>query len=298
MRSNVPGCGRLCAWSAAAVMAGLSVIASAGPDGINGRGSGGDRVPGVNPRQPHDFSDSYYRANGIEPTRLVGRPTGTGPASTLDATAPDSRHTRVRMLEHSDTWDSSGHPWFFTVQGIVFPNTFTQDAAGQRARQIAESFRLYDFPRAANPQFATFPKRQEAVSDFSGGYFSNNPLGIWKIMHVRYTPAAFSTEEGRRRLDDLRRKNGNDADGTPLIKTKSEIESLQSRGLVTVTAIPTDGSAGPPWFLCPVLEDPRDGAIASDAHLTQALRADGTANPGEVIFKTTFDSLQRTGRFP
>jgi hypothetical protein len=67
---------------------------------------------------------------------------------------------------------------------------------------------------------------------------------------------------------------------------------------VSVTAIPTDGSAGPPWFLCPVIEDPRDGAIAPDAHLTRALRADGTPNPGELIFKTNFDSLQRTGRFP
>lgn len=279
----------------------LSIAIAAGPGSSHTRSGSGraDRAPaGVNPRQPHDFSDAFYRANGIEPSRLVGRPTGAGEASTLDPAAPDADHTRVRMLETSDTWDGSGHPWFFTVHGIVFPSTFTDDAAGRRARQIAESFLLYDFPRAANPQFATFPKRQEAVADFSGGYFSNNPLGLWKIMHVRYTPAAFGTEDGRRRLDDLRRKNGTDVDGTPLIKTKSDIDDLRSRGLVSVTAIPTDGSAGPPWFLCPVIEDPRDGAIAADAHQAPVLRPDGAMNPGEQIFATTFNSLQRTGRFP
>lgn len=245
---------------------------------------------------PFDFSDAYLRANGIEPTRLVGRPTGTGPNSTISP-APDANHRNIRMLDHSATWDHSGKPWFFTVHGIIFPNTFTNDAAGVQARQIAESYLLYDFPRAANAQFATFPKRQEAISDMRNGYFSNNPLGIWKIMHVRYTPAAF-TPAGQQRLAELAARNGTDLDGTPLVKTLSELDDLRGRGLVSVTAIPTDGSAGPPWFMCPVLKDPRNGAIAADAHFTQTVRANGQPNPGEAIFKTTFDSLQRTGRFP
>lgn len=282
----------LVALAGALVAGGMMVGSSAEATPRSARASGG------NARAPHNFSDAFLRANGIEPTRLVGQRNGTPPNSVLDPMAPDAEHSRVRLLETSATFDDSGHPWFFVVGGVIFPNTFTNDAAGARARQIAEQYVLYDFPRAANARYATFPKRQEAVSDFRNGYFSNDPLGIWKIKHVKYTDAAFSTPEGRRRLADLAARNGTDLDGTPLMKTVSEIESMRSRGLVTVDSIPTDGSAGPPWFICTIVEDPRNGAIAADAFQVRTARADGTRNPGERIFDQYFDALQRTGDFP
>jgi hypothetical protein len=252
----------------------------------------------VNPSQPHGFTDAFYLANGINPVGLIARPALGQPGTALDAAAPDANHTALRLLDVSATRDGSGHPMFFTVHGIVFPNTFTNNAAGVHARQIAEQYKLYDFPRAANAQWSTFPKRQEAIADTSGGYFSNNPLGLWKIMHVRYVPAAMATAEGQRRLADMAARNGTDADGTPLLKTLSDIHDFQQRGLVTVQGVPTDGSAGPAWFMCPIIQDPRKGAIAPDATLTRTLGANGQPNTGELDFTTTFDALRLTGDFP
>ncbi len=276
-------------------ISGVSLVSADSPK--SGRSSGSSAT-GANPRQPHDFTDAYYRSNGLDPARIVGRPRGQLPNSTLDPAAPDSTHNNVRKLSTSCTWDSSGHAWYFTVSGIMFPNVFTSDAAGVRARQIADSYVLYDFPRAANAQYATFPKRQEAMTDLGHGYFSNNPLGIWRIAHVKYNPATIGTSDAQRRLGDIAQRNGTDVDGTPLIKTMSELNDLRSRNLVTVTLIPSDGSAGPPWFLCPIIEDPRNGAIAPDAFIDRTLRPNGQPNPGELIFTTGFNSLRKTGDFP
>jgi hypothetical protein len=81
------------------------------------------------------------------------------------------------------------------------------------------------------------------------GYVSNNPLGLWRLTFVRYTDAAFDTDDGRETLADLVERNGTDVDGTPVIKTKSEIEDLESEGLVELYTRPDDGSQGPPWVV-------------------------------------------------
>ncbi len=276
-------------------LAGVSLSLADGGKSGSGRAVS---TSGVNARQPHDFSNAFYVANGINPAAIIGRPAGALPNSILDSRAPDANHNNVRLLQTSNTWDASGHPMFFTVSGLLSPSSFTPDLAGMRARQIANSYVLYDFPKAANVAFATFPKRQEAISDTRNGYFSNDPLGMWRIAHVRYNTAAFGTQDAQQRLADLAARNGTDADGTPLVKTMSELEDLRSRGLVTVTLFPTDGSRGFPWFICTVIQDPRNGAIAADAFEANALRADGTQNPGERVFSTTFNALQTTGDFP
>lgn len=277
-------------------LAGASLVNASGGDRREDRGNRNDKQ--LASRQPHDFSDAYYRAHGINPAALVGRPVGNPPNSTLDPVAPDANHTRVRDLQTSCIWDASGHPNFFTVHGIMFPSTFTNDLAGAAARQIADEYVLYDFPRAANARFATFPKRQEAMADLGHGYFSHDPMGMWRIAHVKFNPATIGTSDGQRRLSDLAARNGTDIDGTPIIKTMSDLNDLRGRNLVTVDFIPSDGSAGPPWFMCFVLEDPRNGAIARDAFLATSNRANGQPNPGEQIFTTTFNSLKNTGDFP
>ena len=65
--------------------------------------------------------------------------------------------------------------------------------------------------------------------DTRNGYFSNNPLGLWlHIWSLHYR--AFNTSDGKKALADLQKKNGLALDGTPIIKTLSELENLLSKG--------------------------------------------------------------------
>jgi|GEM_PF-4786338 len=235
---------------------------------------------------PFDFSDDFYRANGLDPALVVGRPTGANANSVIDNRENGAKYNNVRIRSYAGTYDHSGHNVFFYVTGLVRQNTFLNNAAGQRALQIAESYDVYEFPRATNPQYAVFPKRQDNLSDLRNGYFSNNPLGIWRIKLVRFTPAAFSTQEGREELADIAEDNGYDLDGTPLLRTMSDIERLHDRGLVTIEIPPADGPALR-WFLCPVIENPEGGAITHDGVLGT------TAIPAGQEFINLFESLRQ-----
>jgi hypothetical protein len=181
------------------------------------------------------------------------------------------------------------------VTGLIFPANFTNDAAGQEARQIADQYKVYEFPRAGNGgPFDVFPKRQDLIADLRNGYFSNDPLGIWQVNVVRYTPAATGSPAGQQALAELAARNGLDLDGTPVIRTVGEVEDLFQDGFVTIVTPPADGSALR-WFMCPVIEDPRDGAIAQDAHLNIVRNADGTPLAAEREHFELFGCLQETG---
>jgi hypothetical protein len=239
---------------------------------------------------PFVFSDVFYLQNGIDPTTLVGAPAGTLPGSVID-TPPGPDFKNVRVLELTAAFDDSGHPIFFSVNGLPTPASFLPNAAGAQALAIAEKYKVYEFPRASNPPLTVFPKRQDLVADLSGGYFSNNPLGVWQINIVRFTPAALNTPAGKAALADLAAKNGLDLDGTPIVNTKSDVLNLQSKGFVTIETPPTGFGR---WFFCPVLKDPQGGEIAPDAFLTMVLQADGSHLAGEQAQYDLFHCLQST----
>jgi hypothetical protein len=129
--------------------------------------------------------------------------------------------------------------------------------------------------------------------DLRNGYFSGNPLGLWLHIWVSYTDKAFNTADGRKALKDLEKKNGLSLDGTPIIKTLSDLDKLISKGFAARRLRKADGSEGPAYGICPVIEDPTDGGIAPDAFLATVRRADGT--PLEPAFLRNFLSLQTTG---
>jgi hypothetical protein len=237
---------------------------------------------------PFDFSDSFYLANGINPVGLVGRPTGNPPNSILDNRENGPDYNNVRILSHAATYDHNGERHFFYVTGLLRDNNFTADAAGQEAREIAEEFKVYEFPKVGAPQYSVFPKRQDSVADMRNGYFSNNPLGIWQVNIVNYTPAATQTAAGQAALAQLAARNGFDNDGTPIIKTVGEIEELLQAGFVT-NVVPPAGTTALRWFFCPVIEDPREGAIAPDSFLGVTQNSDAQG------FRDLFNCLKLTG---
>lgn len=210
-------------------------------------------LPGLSLAQsgrPFDFSDAFYRANGIEPDLLLNRVNGMDGKSVFDFTKdPDKRG--VRVIETTGGYDASSNLLYYSIFGMMMPDVFTPDEAGARAREIADEYRAFVFPRVdGDPLSPALPnRRQDNLFDTRGGYFSKNPLGLWIVTFVSYTDEAFSTKRGQKELAKLAEKNGVDLDGTPILTSASDIDNLADKGLVRLRTRAQDGSQGFPWVV-------------------------------------------------
>ena len=237
----------------------------------------------------YDFTDAYYLANGVNPALIGGR-MEPGPIAVND-TPIFSFQRDVRALLTLSAYDHSGNINYFTVLGGISADAFTANAAGRNARAIADSFIEYLFPQQGTDPIGLGAFRQSSLLDMSNGYFGKDPLGLWLHVWVNFTPKALKTSAGKKALNAMAKKNGRDFDGTPIIASLSDIDSLFKKGLITKTTRP---DADPlRYAICPVIEDPTDGGIAPDQFLAQPLKADGT--PVEPEFLSNFLSLQTTG---
>jgi hypothetical protein len=213
--------------------------------------AGGENAP------PFDFSDAHYLVNGINPAKILARVDGTCPANDMPAcsvidnsnTDPDRRS--IRVLSTTGGFDHEGNPLYYNIFGMVMPNTFTNDAAGQKAMSIANFFSAYIFPKAKGDPLspALLNRRQDNVFDTRNGYLVANPLGLWTAVFVSYTPAAFNTPKGVSTLAALAAKNGTDLDGTPMIRKAIEVDVLERKGFVETRTRALDGSQGFPWII-------------------------------------------------
>jgi hypothetical protein len=172
---------------------------------------------------------------------------------------------------------------------------FTNNAAGRKARQIADTYIEYVFPRSdiPNNRLALGNGRQAVLLDMRNGYFSKNPLGLWLHVWVNWTDDAFNTARGRAALAELAEENGLALDGTPIIRTLGEIDDLFEMGLITKDLRPETDPAF--YAICPVIKDPTDGGIARDQFLNYVKRPDGS--PLEPEFFLNFESLRKTGEW-
>jgi hypothetical protein len=211
-------------------------------------------LPGVaragNP-PPFDFTDAYYRKNGLDPAKILGRVDGTAPVSTVDNSNTDPNRRNVRVRETTGGFDASGNLLYYNIFGMFKADAFTDNDAGKSARALALKYRAFIFPKAKGDPLspALSNRRQDNVFDTRDGYFSNNPLGLWILSFVSYTDKAFGTEEGRAALAALKAKNGCDLDGTPILTSASDIDGLASKGFVKFQTRPLDGSKGFPWVI-------------------------------------------------
>lgn len=276
---------------AAASLLAVGALGAIPANASGGSGGGGSS----NSTPPFDFTDAYYTANGVSPAGLVGRRTGSDGLSVI-STPPDSNHRNVRNTFTLPAYDTSGNEYFFTVMADLAPNAFTGNSAGANARTLAEKYTVYVFPTKDGNQTAVNNNRQADMIDLSGGYFSNDPLALWIHKFVSWNASAFTTSGGQKALSDLLGKNGAALDGTPIIKSKSDIDNLVSKGYASLLTRPATDTGR--YFVCPVIKDPRNGGIASDAFLATVLRPDGTPLPAEQHFVTSFNSLKTTGDWP
>jgi hypothetical protein len=249
---------------------------------------------GSDPRsQPFEFTDQYYFQNGVNPNLAVNRRTGTDGLSVFD-TPPDPIFRNIRVKITLPAYDHSGNFFYWYLLGEIFENGFTPDAAGARAREIANRNRIFVFPSRSGGPVQLGNNRQADIVDLRNGYFSNDPLGLWIIVFVNYTPLA-ETKAGREILRRFAERNGLSLDGTPIIRNLSDLDDLTRQGLVTQRTRVPNGSEGPRYSLCPVLKDPRDGAIRPDAFLATVRQPNGEPLPAERAFLDHFNCLQNTG---
>jgi len=241
--------------------------------------------------RPYDFTDDYYRANGVDPAKINGRRQAPSPQAVVD-TPNFSFQRNVRMISTTTGYSHNGSPQFFVVLGGNGYDLFTKDKAGRKAQEIADSFAEYIFPRRGANPVGIPNSRQAFLHQNNNGYFSKNPLGLWIHVWVNYTDKAFNTKDGKKALADLQKKNGLALDGTPIIKTVSEIENLYKKGFVTKLTT-TDASR---YAICPEIRDPRDGGIAPDAIANFNLREDGSYLEPELF--NAWTALKTTGDWP
>ena len=215
------------------------------PTLVWGTSSGGDEEP-YDGFPAFEFSDSFYIEEGIDPSVLLDRLVGQDGRSVSDS-SPSGDFLDVRILETTGGYDHKGKPLYYTTNAKLNADAFLTE----EARELADESIAYIFPKAAgNPLVPATPNtRQPNVFDTRHGYFSNNPLGLWRVTFVSYTDAAFNTEDGQEALAELAEENGLDSDGTPLIRRVNEIEDLAEDGFVEIRVRNEDGSEGFPWVV-------------------------------------------------
>ena len=212
---------------------------------------------------PYDFTDDFYRANGVDPSKILMRVDGTPPSSTtaprhdpfpgfsFESDADPKFNRNVRVLETTGGYDFAGGIEYYWVDGMLLSDSFTDDAAGRNARELADTFFAYLFPKASGDPLgdAVTNRRQDNVFGDPDPFYDFDVLGLWTAAFVRYTRLALESTPGRKALAELARKNGRDLDGTPIIKRVEEIDFLRGNGLVEIRTRPADGSLGPPWVI-------------------------------------------------
>lgn len=242
-----------------------------------------------------DFIDPYYYQNGVDASRIFGRRQVTGNGNSIIDTPNFWFQRNVRAQRLNPAYSDGGKPTFWAVMGDINNDGFTLDAAGANAKVLANRYVLYVFPTRTGNPIGLGNNRQADIVDLSGGYFSNDPLGLWIHVWISYTDKAFTTRDGQKMLADLQQRNGLALDGTPIIKTKSELENLLSKGFAAKRFRNPDGSEGPMYGICPVIKDPTGGGIAPNDTLGLVRKPDGT--PLEPEFQRQFDSLRTAGRW-
>ena len=121
---------------------------------------------------PLQFTDAEYLANGIDPA-LPDPPNPLNPfnrppnnfdptkfVDPLDGVNDGGRATLqangdIEVNEITGGFNNSGSIIYYTVLAKFNEGSLTDDQAGADAREIADSFVAYIFPKASGPQFVT-----------------------------------------------------------------------------------------------------------------------------------------------
>ena len=237
--------------------------------------------------RPFDFSDKFYRTNGIEPSMIINRRTGADDFSVIDF-IKDDRFRGVRITGTYPAYDPSGNILYWNHYGDLYEESFTQDREGNAAKETANYYPIFKFPSETVKNY----ERQAALIAFDENYFEKNPLGLGVIVEVEFTELV-RTKEGRIILEAIARENGLSLDGTPIIKRMKEMNYLARRGLIRQTVRGTNDKSETPFVIAKVLDNVERGAISPDSFLTFVRQPNSTLPlPAEEDIVSNFECLK------
>ena len=237
--------------------------------------------------RPFDFTDEYYKENGIDASRLVDRRNGMDGRSVFDQTN-DARFRDVRITATMPGYADDGRAIFWNYYAGASKESFS-DLAGGDAMALAYAHPMYVFPSS----MLRNTDRQSALIRMGDSYFDKNRIGISAVFLVDFTIRT-TTRAGHMALKELESRNGRSLDGTPIIRTLAELESLSAQGLVTIRQASPQNSERPSFAVSKVLQYPDRGAIAPDAFLVYIKEADGKPLDSEAHFLSIFECNQGT----
>lgn len=292
-------------WMSVAALAGLAVLLLA--PALAAAQSTHGNIP------PYDFSDAFYTANGLDPTKIVLRLADGVDGGKLDPSFMSPQISNIRETFYTGTFDRNGLINFTSILGVlVNSHAFLNTPIGQNMFSVAESFQAFVFPKqpaltsvVCNPPGGSGAcvtlspvapnRRQNTMFDTRATYFCIDLIQVWVAEYVIFTPAAF-TPAGQAVLAPIAAANGTTFDGTPVLTSLDQVESLQTQGLVTLATVPNtvpdDGSQGVRYVVCDVMQDPTDGTVTSDGVLVDAKHVDGSSVTPDFVAE--FNCLQTT----
>lgn len=208
-----------------------------------------DRSQGTH--QAHDFSDGFYRQNGLDPKSpdFRRRFAAHDGITSVETKTTDPTRNKTRVLPVNCGYDAAGQTLCYPGPPVFFgEKSFMKNSQGEIARELAE-FRAFIFPKVdGEPLSPAAPnRRQDNMFETTKGYIGTNPLGLWRLTFVRYTELAF-TSEGQAALAPLHEQNGTDLDGTPIIKRLHVLLDLEADGLLEFNVRPI-GEGTEPWVV-------------------------------------------------
>lgn len=248
---------------------------------------------------PHDFNDEYYARNGVSAPSIIARRNGYDYLSVIGWSS-DPTHSNVRVLVTLPAYNENGEIRFWVPLGELTDKGFTDDGTGMEAREIANLYPIFIFPKSAKTPLASFADtRQAAVIDETQNayYAKGNPLGLRTIFSVNFTEKAFTTKEGLMMMESLGKKNGRSFDGTPLLKFRDEIYYLYKLDLVTLDkqALWEEPQLRGTYAISPYINNyGAKNVIAPDAFLLMPTD-NGQMSPDEMIFSSEFGCLKKYG---
>lgn len=193
---------------------------------------------------PNDFTADFYAANGINPDNI---------------TFLDSPGFGQEINTITGGFDNAGNVIFYTANTAIFEDSFTPDPAGAEAFETAEAFVAWLFPKkAGDPLSPAFPnRRQDNIFDTRGGYFANNPLGLWRLEFIQWRSDEEIIDAGfANRVDDcaalraaLLEANGPSLDGpdSPILRTSAQVREAKAKGCVSAMSRPMAPKATGPF---------------------------------------------------
>lgn len=244
---------------------------------------------------PYDFSDTYYKENGVDPFMIISRRTGDDGQSIFDVPIGEN-FNNVRVLATIPAYTYDGQVSFWYPLGELSSAAFI-DERGSQAMKEAMMFPIYVFPDRRVAEVHSYSlSRQAPIIDNLWSVISDtnmNPLGLRAIIVVTYTDKAFS-DRSVPIMNYFLKKNGASIDGTPIIKSLDDIRYLERRELILLDNIATQGIIGPMggFAISPVIADPTNGVIARDAYLWM-VTDNGTSLFDENLFEQQFNCLKK-----